>query len=304
MSQLRIAFLILAHGDAPQLVRLCRVLQPHSVFIHIDAKASAFPLDSIAAMPNVTQATPSVKVHWGDFSVVEATLNLIKAARRNGRFDRFVLLSGSCYLAKPIAALEALFLQNPRREWITLTQINRGSRLFNMIGRRWRMSPVVGHVGVDSKLRSGWNKTSKLLGRNLEREIHTKPYFGSQWWALTDDCIAMVLEFVKSHPSFVRAYKTVYAPDEHFFHTIIGNSDFGQFAACVDDRGIETNKLAPLHLVATSEDRYFGADESDFFRISTTEHFFIRKLSTSRSSALLDRIDNELLQTRPLGEVQ
>jgi hypothetical protein len=304
MPQLRLAFLILAHGDAPQLVRLCRALQPHSVFVHIDAKATAFPFDTIAALPNVTQAKPSVAVHWGDFSVVEATLNLIKAARDKGRFDRFVLLSGSCYLAKPIAALEALFMQNPRREWITLTQINRGSHLYNMIGRRWRMSPLVGHRGVDTKLRIGWNKISKLLGRDLEREIQMKPYFGSQWWALTEDCIAMVLAFVKSHPSFVHAYKSVYAPDEHFFHTIIGNSSFGQTADRVEDCGLATNKLTPLHLIATTEERYFGTEESDFSRISTTEQFFIRKLSTSRSAALLDRIDQELLQTSPLGKVQ
>lgn len=304
MPQLRVAFLILAHGDAPQLVRLCRALQPHSVFIHIDAKAPAFPLDTFTALPNVTQATPSVKVHWGDFSMVQATLNLIKAAQDKGQFDRFVLLSGSCYLAKPLAALEALFVQNPRREWIALTQIQRASHLYNMIGRRWRMSPLVKHKGIDSKLRLGWNKISKWIGRDLEREIQMKPYFGSQWWALTDDCIAMVLEFVKSHPAFVEAYKSVYAADEHFFQTIIGNSSFGQFADRADDRGLETNKLTPLHLIATSEDRYFGAGEKDFFQISTTEYFFIRKISTSRSSALLDRIDQELLQTTPLDEVQ
>ena len=112
MPELRIAFLILAHGDAPHLERLCHALQPHPVFLHVDAKAN-LPSERLAALPGVTFVKPSVKVHWGDFSMIEATLALIETARSAGRFDRFVLLSGACYPVKPISELGSRIHRRP-----------------------------------------------------------------------------------------------------------------------------------------------------------------------------------------------
>ena len=161
------------------------------------------------------------------------------------------------------------------------------------------MAPLVGSASLDGKLRSLWNKVTKTMGRDLAREIRMTPYFGSQWWALTDACIAMILDFVKAHPAFVAAYRSVYAPDEHFFQTIVGNSSFAASANQVEDRGAATNQVMPLHLTAAAEDRYFGAADDEFARIASTHSFFIRKVSTSRSAPLLDRIDHELLHTAP-----
>ncbi len=297
MSTLRIAFLILAHSDALHLERLCRILHPHSVFVHIDGKARGFPIEKIAALPGVTIVKPSIKVHWGDFSMIEATLTLLRTAREKAQFDRYVLLSGACYPVQPLPALEAALALDSTREWIALTPITRESHLFSLIGRRWRMAPIVRQTTLDRQLRSGWNKASKMIGRDLEREIGMTPYFGSQWWALTGDCVAMILEFVNSHPSFVHAYRSVYAPDEHFFHTIVANSGFGASAIPVEDHGSATNQFTPLHLISTANDRYFGHEEAEFLLVSATEHLFIRKVSTERSGVLLDWIDHELLRT-------
>jgi hypothetical protein len=295
MASIRIAFLILAHRNADQIERLCLRLRPHNVFVHVDAQAADFPTNQLAELPGVTVVSPRRAVHWGDFSMVEATLTLLSAARAVGSFDRYVLLSGECYPAKPIAALEQAFETNPRREWISLTPIAAGSHLETMTGRRWRMAPLVGVRGLDAKLRGAWNKASKMLGRDLRREIDTTPYFGSQWFALSARCVSMILKFVPAHPEFVRAYRSVYAPDEHFFQTIVGNSEFGASAIHVEDRGAATNQSAPLHQIAPSEDRYFGNSGKDFDLVVRTGKFFLRKVSLQRSGPLLDRIDRELL---------
>jgi hypothetical protein len=296
MADCRLAFLILAHDDPSHLARLCVALQPHSIFVHIDGKASGFQSGSISALPGVTLVRPSMDVHWGDFSVIRATLNLVTCARSSGMFDRYVLLSGGCYPVKPLASLRAAFLRSPTREWINLTPIEKGSHLAHLIGRRWRVTPLVNHAFLDGKLRAVWNKISKLAARDLRGEIEMTPYFGSQWWALTDACLAMTMEFVKQNQRVVEAYKSVYAPDEHFFHTIIGNSCFGASAIHVQDHGSATNQFMPLHLTGTAGDRYFGAEEEDdFTRIQRSNAFFIRKVSSARSAALLNRIDHELL---------
>jgi hypothetical protein len=295
MASIRIAFLILAHRNADQIERLCLRLQPHSVFVHVDAQAVNFPTNQLAELPGVTVVSPSRAVYWGDFSMVEATLTLLSTARAAGSFDRYVLLSGECYPAKPITALEEAFETDPQREWISLTPIGAGTHLATMIGRHWRMAPLVGARALDATLRRAWNKASRLLGRDLRREIGTTPYFGSQWFGLSARCVDMILRFVPAHPDFVRAYRSVYAPDEHFFQTIVGNSEFGAFAIHVDDRGAASNQSPPLHQIAPSEDRYFGNSGKDFDLIVGAGKFFLRKVSPQRSGPLLDRIDRELL---------
>jgi hypothetical protein len=295
MPELRIAFLILAHDDPSHLERLCCALRPHSVFIHVDRKSVDFPFDRFVEQPGVSFIKPSIKVHWGDFSIVEATLALIERARSAGPFDRYVLLSGSCYPVKPMEALEAAFEKNPHHEWVNLTQIRPGSYLVRQIGRRWRMAPFVRRRTLNEALNGVWNKLSGMKRRDFESEIQMTPYYGSQWWALTDDCTGMIIEFVKSHPEFVKAYRSVYAPDEHFFHTIVGNSSFAASARRVEDNGRITNQIMPFHLACTAMDRYWDLEDEDFAAIAATGQFFIRKISTNRGTALLDRIDTELL---------
>jgi hypothetical protein len=138
VSALRIAFLILAHQDPTHLERLCRALQGQSTFVHVDSRAADFPLSRIARIPGVSVIHPCRPVYWGDFSMVEATLSLLSQARQSGTFDRFVLLSGSCYPVKPLASVEAAFAADPVREWISLSPITRQSSLYTSIGWHWR----------------------------------------------------------------------------------------------------------------------------------------------------------------------
>jgi hypothetical protein len=291
----RIAFLILAHQDAPQLERLCHALEGQSIFVHVDGKATEFPLDRVAEIPGTIVLSRRTPVHWGDFSMVEATLSLLEEAKLHGTFNRFVLLSGSCYPVKPLDVLEAAFAKDPLREWISLTPITRQSCLYSTIGRHWRMAPLLAHPFLDSKLRRIYNLVAEAMGRDLPREIGMVPNFGSQWWALTDDCVTAILEFVHNRPEFVRSYRSVYAPDEHFFHTIVANSRFASSAMHVEDQGSATNTLGPLHQIGPAADRYFGNGDTDFEIAASTSKFFIRKVSSSRSVQLLARIDRELV---------
>ncbi|WP_074653897.1 beta-1,6-N-acetylglucosaminyltransferase [Terriglobus roseus] len=294
MSTPRIAFLILAHQDPEHLERLCGRLGGHGIFVHVDGRATQFPLKRIAACARVT-IVPRSNVHWGDFSMVEATLTLLHSARAQGPFDRYVLLSGACYPMQPIERLEAALTTDPHKEWISLTPIAIGSHLQTMIGRRWRMAPLLANKSLDKKLRAVWNKLSKMAGRNLSSELNAKPYFGNQFWGLSDACVQHILSVADSDPAYRRAYASVYAPDEHFFHTIVGNSKFAENGIAVPDQGAATNLQTPLHIVATTGERYFAAADNTAVSVAASGKFFLRKVSTERSAALLDRIDSELL---------
>lgn len=299
MSTVRIAFLVLGHQDPLQLKRLCRSLQPHSVFLHLDAKAKDFSPEAFLGIPNISLVEPRTAVHWGDFSSVTATLKLLQSAHDSGPFDRYVLLSGACYPVKPMAALEMNFASDETREWINLTEITRESHLYTLISRHWQMEPFVRLKRLDAQLRAAWNKVSRFFGRNFKEELGMTPYFGSQWWALTRDCVGMILRFIAERPSFIESYQTIYAPDEQFFHTIVGNSLFTHVARHVDDLGSATNQQTPLHLVSPTEDRIWHAESGQFQMLESTDAFFIRKVTSEQSGGgFIERIDRELLNFR------
>lgn len=293
MPSTRLAFLLLAHHDSAQLERLCGRLAGHAIFIHIDQRAKDFPVERIAALPGVVMV-PRIPVFWGDFSVVEATLTLLRTAHAQGPFDRYILLSGACYPTRSMVDLEAAFTAEPEREWISLTPITTGSHLQTMIGRRWRMAPFTTNRSLDGKLRTVWNKVTKMLGRTIATETGMTPYFGNQFFALTGPCVQHVLSVTKSNSQLLQAYRSVYAPDEHVLHTIVGNSAFGAHGHAVPDQGAATNLDAPLHVVATNHERTFTS-EDELPLIKSSGRFFLRKVSSTKSQPLLDRMDAELL---------
>jgi hypothetical protein len=63
--------------------------------------------------------------------------------------------------------------------------------------------------------------------RDYERHLNgLAPFAGSTWWALTRAAGEHLLTFVSREPRFVAFFRHVVSPDESFFQTILGNSDF------------------------------------------------------------------------------
>jgi hypothetical protein len=303
----RIAFLVLAHSDAPLLLRLCERLRDHAVFVHVDAKSRDFPTDQFAALSNVTLIHPRLDVHWADFSMVETTLALLRAAlNQNERFSKYVLISGACYPVKPISRLAALFNSDDDLNYIRLTAISPSTtHLWNLVSRRWRMAPLLSdsllarHASLrplEKKARAVLNKLSSFRPRDFQKDVGLPIYFGSSWWAFSEPCARYIVDFVRDHPKFFRAFRATYATDELLYHTLIAQSPFAaQTLGVQADQGERTNQETPLHLIHPSEKRVFGSSNADFELARSTDKYFIRKISSTASNGLLDRIDRELL---------
>ncbi|MEM7211004.1 MAG: beta-1,6-N-acetylglucosaminyltransferase, partial [Pseudomonadota bacterium] len=102
----RIAFLLLAHKDPEWVIAQAEALTAHGDFIavHYDGRASDADFGRIKAAladnPNAALAR-RVKCGWGEYSLVNATLNLIKVAMRQFRdATHFFLISGDCFPTK------------------------------------------------------------------------------------------------------------------------------------------------------------------------------------------------------------
>ncbi|MEJ7683891.1 MAG: beta-1,6-N-acetylglucosaminyltransferase [Segetibacter sp.] len=122
------------------------------------------------------------------------------------------------------------------------------------------------------------------------------PYFGSQWWAITPDCAKYILDFLKENPKYYIQSKFTFAPDEHFFHTIIGNSSYKEKSDGAHKYiGMGTWRMANFHLIAPSLTKWYSIN--DWNKISSSGNLFVRKLNSTVSKDLIQLIDEKILKS-------
>ena len=101
MPKIKIAYIILTNDNPKHLNRMIYGLNsPNtSFFIHIDAKSDISNY-SIPKLNNVFVMGNRIKVFWGEFSQVQAIINLLKIAVTKENYDYYIFLSGTDYPVK------------------------------------------------------------------------------------------------------------------------------------------------------------------------------------------------------------
>lgn len=299
------AFLILAHTDPEQLLKLTQALDENSpIFVHLDGKADIKIFESYPFGDHVRFIQDRLKISWAGFNMVLATLNLIRAVLKSaGDYSHLVLLSGLDYPIKPVSRLKNFLNEHQGKEFIRFINVNDSPEHYLKIHKRLAFkNPFVPTVSIPviGQLLEVMDKvTRKFLGvlfqfyrkKPLENIV---PCFGSQWWAITPQCAAYILDFTDKNPLFLKYFKSSFGPDEYFFHTIVGNSPFLQNAGGFqkyESRG--TSKMANLHVIHPSLSKVYTLD--DFEELKNSDKFFVRKITTESSKELVEKINHELL---------
>lgn len=223
-----IAYLIATHDAPTQTQRLVEALSSQTArfFIHVDAKAKLSAFSSIRG-DNVHFIEKRERVYWGDFSQVQASLNLIEAALAAvPRCARLVLLSGSDFPLQSSGYIERFFAANADREFINSVPIPSAAA-------RKPLSRI-----TEYRVRRGAPAAVRFLQRVLLKwglmratRDHRAcfgslaPFGGSSWWALSRAACEHIVAFVAGNPSIVRFFHNTFCPDESFFQTILNNSD-------------------------------------------------------------------------------
>jgi core-2/I-Branching enzyme len=226
---MKIAYLILAHNTPRHLSRLVAALSSESsgFFIHLDRKSNEEDFRNIEG-PGVHLAEERVAVYWGDFSQVEATLLILRAALADPRdFDRFVLLSGSDYPLRSASFIEQFFARNADKEFINLVTMpsqEAGKPLSRLTTYRVRPGePTVGRIVRKALMKLRIQASRRDYTLYLRDLV---PYGGSTWWGLSREACEHVVSFVDRESQVVAFFKNTVCPDESFFQTILGNSRF------------------------------------------------------------------------------
>lgn len=334
-KRLQVAYLILAHNHPLQVARLVdRLRHPGArIYIHVDAKADLRPFLDVLREKDVVLLRDRVSVFWGGYSVVEATLALMRTALRDG-FGYAVLLSGSDYPIKPAGHIHDFLATTPFEHINYWRMEDRPSWWYRLqyyfYLDSYLSNPRTGpaptqllassyHALVRSRA-AGWILPKRTLPVGLV------PYAGSQWWMLSYACIAHILDRIDSDPDLVTFYRFTYVPDEMIFQTIVLNSPFAERVVHRDQylRWRQTREVQQEHEVQQERDvrpargeppmlpessfhgkfmywsptkgRPATLDEEDFSTLQRSDALFARKFDPQRSAGLLARLDNEVLR--------
>ena len=222
-----VAYLIATHDAPNQTRRLIEALSSNMArfFIHVDAKASLSAFSAIHGSA-VRFIEKRQRVYWGDFSQVQASLNLIEAAlAADPQCERLVLLSGSDFPLRSGSYIEQFFAANAGKEFINSVPIPSAAA-------RKPLTRI-----TEYRVRRGAPAAVRLLQKYLLKwglmpttRDHRAcfgdlaPFGGSNWWALSRAACEHILAFVARNPAIVRFFHNTFCPDEAFFQTILNNS--------------------------------------------------------------------------------
>ena len=306
----RIAYLVLAHRDAPLVIRVARKLVTgthNHVFIHVDAKVDISPFEELEEMADghIHIIENRQRVTWGGYSAIKATITLMESAIGIGEFDYYQILQGSDY---PIASNKEIsdYLDaNKGKEFIKAVceEDSTQNRDRHKYCLHWRLDSTTNPFRIME------NNITKLLWRLIRNSSFLVPvpriYDGERYmiiyrgWAqfcLSEETVRYILDYYYNHPKFIKFFKHVYAPDESFFHTIIFNNEelakrtIAGGALSDADRSIKS-MLNLTYFEYPTVVRVFK-NVSEWPVLRDSGYLYFRKASSSESSELLDYIDS------------
>ncbi|WP_432449311.1 DUF5928 domain-containing protein [Aliiroseovarius marinus] len=271
----KIAFILLCHKDPDAIIAQATRLTAvgDCMAIHFDARAKPEHYqrirEALADNPNVTFARKRIKCGWGEWSLVQATLNAVEAAvDAFPRATHFYMVSGDCMAIKSAEYAHDFLDANDvdyvesfdyfDSDWIKTGM--KEERLiyrhfFNERTQKWRF-----YTSFNLQRRLG-------LTREVPKDLQVM--IGSQWWCLRRRTIEWILDFVRTRKDVMRFFRTTWIPDETFFQTLVRH--------LVPENEISTRTLTFLMFTDYGMPVTFYNDHYDL--LLSQDFLFARKIS-------------------------
>lgn len=219
------AYLILTHNEFEVLESLAKCLDhiDNDIFIHYDKKVIKLPRIHLQ-QSKVEVLDRRIDGCWGDWSLVEIELSLLKTAMQKGHYDFFHIISGVHYPLLPNEELHGIYEAENKSFFQPMfaseNEIDirmRRYNLFNKLMMSYRFDSFGYRLG-----RLLWNlvlKLQKIL--NYTRNRNFEFYKSSQWCTLTRDAVCYLL---KKENEIKKRYSFTFCPDEYFALSELMNS--------------------------------------------------------------------------------
>lgn len=284
---MRVAFLILAHAEPEVLRRLTvRLSRVGDVYVHVDAKSNIEEFVGIENS-NVHFCSVRVNVAWAGISMVDAINVLFRTAMKKN-YDYYVTLTGACYPTQDLDFFIQYLKSSNGKNLLKYIDMRESPKVYmrQLLYKHFKEPTMVAKwsVKVDRYLRWGLRKL-KLKNKYCVSEV---PYYGSTWFALTHETLEYVMRYQSDNPDYYRKNIQTFAPDEHYFHTIVGNSPYGNKPEDYQGRGLW--RLANFHIIDKSLSRWYT--QCDMQEIKDyKDRYFVRKIRFLDGAELMSSLD-------------
>ena len=229
------------------------------------------------------------------------------------RFDRFVILQGLEYPIKTNQEIHNFFEENQKKEFILAQNISETTNpkekhkysLFWYLDSTYSIGVKVIHklnsalfikTGIIPAFKSNYVRDSS--GAKMQ------VYQGCAQFGVTRQLAEYIVKFHDENSEFNRYFKTMYAPDESYFHTIVYNSPFVKNTP-------DGKAITRPHLTNFENLTYFEypttvtlfTRSNDWTKLRDSGFLFFRKAS-SESKELLDYIDEQHMLKKMEGKIR
>lgn len=231
----RTAYILQIHKNPDQANMFIKqiISEKHAdVFIHLDKKNYVELNKNIIKHPNVKILQESIDVKWGDITLVDATLLLIKEVIAAGKKYNFVCIrSGQDMLVKN--GFKDFLVNNKNKIFMNAYHVDRKephAAFVNVswpkLARRLYINPFhpyrVLRRAIAYLYGLGWNL---LPNRNALPE-NFKIYNGSNWFCMPFEVANYIIKFLNDNKWYYEVFRNSLVPDEFFFQTLIMNSKY------------------------------------------------------------------------------
>jgi len=223
----KIAFILLCHKDPDSIIQQAQQLTAvgDCMAIHFDARAPQAAYDKIrsalAENPNVTFARRRIKCGWGEWSLVQATLQAVEAAvAAFPRATHFYMVSGDCMAIKS-ATYAHQFLDDHDVDYIESFDFKESGWIKTGMKEERLIYRHVFNERTQKRLYywSFWTQRKLGLKRAIPADLQVM--IGSQWWCLRRRTIEGILAFASKRRDVMQFFRTTWIPDETFFQTLV-----------------------------------------------------------------------------------
>lgn len=300
-------YLILAHKSPEQLEKQINALQDEKAifYIHIDLKSDLNQFNYLEKILNVKLIKDRINCIWEDFSIVIATLNLIKNIIKNHRGGYCILMSGNDYPLKSKHYINNFLSKNVDQIFIDLREAEIVWHNFKDRIEKYRIN-LSNNRGEALLLKQGFRKESlkhfvkgriiftdflKILFKKRKISLIKKFYGGSQWWAMNLKDLIKIYEFIQNNEKELFAFfKYSHVPDEYFFHTLIMHINQHERIDKIQSSLTYVNwSRKDCQLPVT-----FGNDDYKELMNQSSIKLFARKFDINFDKKIFDRIDENI----------
>ena len=295
---MKIAFLILAHGNIAQLNCFLRQLLKYDgsyIYIHLDIKAGDVAGDIITD-DRICILPERYSLNWGDYSLIQATNYLLQYSSAKQHHDYYSLHSGVDMAIRPVSKL-AEFLEKDRKFFyasciaLPSKSLDYGGGL-GRIALKWpkvfrqkvsRRSPVRYLRGLYGRL---YNLA--FIRRLFPVSSNYTFYGGSEWFTASSDCIKETLEFLTEHKDYDSLFRNAISSDEIYFNTV--------FKAVQNGRDAVDKNLCHMSWVAGKTDGVGGPIiyTKDYIELlEDTNGFFARKFDLNYDKEIVEYFESK-----------